>query len=402
MATNTNNECNNNLLISRIGEAEALIEQSQSLISIQGQPKLIRKIKAELVFLKQLQKSGNYQEDSLKSSNLNNLSAIVQVACNYSGKVFALYHPVKYVNENNIVKRQIIDIVADGGSKWIKVVARNPFALERICIVGDSGYGVRTLLDQAKDLIKYSQHNLHVYNLPTIVMHFFCGITELLCEKISKLGIIVEGKVIQSKLSPDEDEYDSEDDEFINNIAQINISQNISCANSTQLLNLDISTLISYVSSLTNGGCNHIFREPVLNDEAIAERARPVKPILDELFHGATLYSCETAVFDFKRILNCVGGPNEVKRAEELLSRVTVLPDNISETAKKLVLKGSIKKRSQIIFGTGESNKALTVTANSAFIRAAAVEGVKFAVFEHEARALSEKKQAHAAPLSQE
>lgn len=50
--------------------------------------------------------------------------------------------------------------------------------------------------------------------------------------------------------------------------------------------NLDITTLIAYVSSLTNGGCHYEFKEPVLKQQAEWERLRPVKPILDKIFEG--------------------------------------------------------------------------------------------------------------------
>lgn len=49
----------------------------------------------------------------------------------------------------------------------------------------------------------------------------------------------------------------------------------------------------------------------------------------------------------------------------------------------------------QILFGTGDQEKAITVTANSGFVRAAKQSGVIYSVFHHEARALSEIKEKH-------
>lgn len=57
---------------------------------------------------------------------------------------------------------------------------------------------------------------------------------------------------------------------------------------------------------------------------------------------------------------------------------------------------GSIKERSKIIFGTGDSLKAITCSANVAFTRAAATQGVEFTVFIHESRALTEEKESQA------
>jgi hypothetical protein len=51
-------------------------------------------------------------------------------------------------------------------------------------------------------------------------------------------------------------------------------------------LNLDVTAMLAYVSALTNGGCCSEFKEPILNQQAEWERARPVKPVLDRLFEG--------------------------------------------------------------------------------------------------------------------
>lgn len=54
---------------------------------------------------------------------------------------------------------------------------------------------------------------------------------------------------------------------------------------------------------------------------------------------------------------------------------------------------GRIKQRGLATFGTGEALEAVTVTANQSFVRSALNQGVSFAVFLHESRALSEGKQ---------
>lgn len=48
--------------------------------------------------------------------------------------------------------------------------------------------------------------------------------------------------------------------------------------------------MIAYVSSLTNGGSDHLFHDPLLNQQAEWERRRPVKPILDALFQGSVSF----------------------------------------------------------------------------------------------------------------
>lgn len=54
----------------------------------------------------------------------------------------------------------------------------------------------------------------------------------------------------------------------------------------TNKLNLCVTTMMAYVSALTNGGCYKSFAEPLLKQQAEWERMRPLKPLLDGLFQG--------------------------------------------------------------------------------------------------------------------
>lgn len=51
-------------------------------------------------------------------------------------------------------------------------------------------------------------------------------------------------------------------------------------------LNLDITTLISYVSNVCHGACNFEFGEPILSQQAAEERREKLLPKLEELFKG--------------------------------------------------------------------------------------------------------------------
>ena len=88
---------------------------------------------------------------------------------------------------------------------------------------------------------------------------------------------------------------------------------------------------------------------------------------------------CESAMKDFRSIVSTLGGPGEVRRANELISSITVIPDKISSRAKQtLWLGGKIKERSLTVFGTGDAMKAVTVTANEGFVRAAKNQVITF------------------------
>ena len=55
-------------------------------------------------------------------------------------------------------------------------------------------------------------------------------------------------------------------------------------------VNLDITTLITLVSSVTNGGCHFEFSEKVLAQQAAEERREPVLPKLKQFLHGKKNY----------------------------------------------------------------------------------------------------------------
>lgn len=54
----------------------------------------------------------------------------------------------------------------------------------------------------------------------------------------------------------------------------------------TSTLNLDVTTMLAYISSVSNGSANWIFQEPILTEQAEKERQSPLKPVLDNLFMG--------------------------------------------------------------------------------------------------------------------
>lgn len=51
-------------------------------------------------------------------------------------------------------------------------------------------------------------------------------------------------------------------------------------------LNLDVTAMMAYVSNMTNGHCNFVFKQEVLTQQSAWEAERPVKPILERLFEG--------------------------------------------------------------------------------------------------------------------
>lgn len=51
-------------------------------------------------------------------------------------------------------------------------------------------------------------------------------------------------------------------------------------------LNLDVTTMLAYISAMTNGSADWEFPEAVLTEQALWERQSPVKAVLDSVFEG--------------------------------------------------------------------------------------------------------------------
>lgn len=213
-----------------------------------------------------------------------------------------------------------------------------------------------------------------------MIFVFANGIGTNLALKLESLNIKVEGE----RLNIDNTlEFEFELPE---------LTKELSTENTAHIprVNVDVSTMLAYVSSVTNGSClKYKFDVPVLAQQAEWEVTRPVKPLLDNFFKDKTLYCCETAKESFLSILYIVGGEKERLRGEELLKRIIVLKDDASyedivtnnvdyafnsvqySGEKILPIGGKIKERSLTIFTFGDRIHAVTVSSNDGFVRAA-------------------------------
>ncbi|XP_022187285.2 UPF0415 protein C7orf25 homolog [Nilaparvata lugens] len=382
---------------SKIQIGSELLSSLSSYQQVGGILKLEKKIRQELLFLNKVVTSGIMKNEHLLSSNIHHFSSLVACILQ-SANVIAVLETLSYVNENDIRCKLCVDIVADKGHRWIKVIARNPKALSQVS-VGDAEYGQKSIIDHAIEYLTCARQNLHLFEPPQVCFNFTNGICIELADELSAMGIDVIGtRIVITKSKND----DSNDNILVSNEDSISScscdpENNISTSNqiikrneSIKKINLDVTTLIAYVSSLTNGGENWIFKEPLLNQQAVWERERPVKPILDEILEGREYICCRTAHNEFVEIMRVLGGPSEKARAEDLLKNVQIV-DDVPFPGLKLC--GKIKQRSSLIFGTGHHHKVVTVTANKGFLRAAKLQGFNIAAFIHESRALTEIKQ---------
>ncbi|XP_056322339.1 UPF0415 protein C7orf25 homolog [Danio aesculapii] len=423
-----------NTLQDRIRVAKELLERVDKICSrqgreVEGRAKLCSKLRAELKFLQKVE-AGKVviKESHLQSTNLTHLKAIVESAESLE-KVVSVLHVFAYESPDGQKQTLVVDVVANGGHTWVKSIGRKAEALHNIW-QGRGQYGDKSVIRQAEDFLEASQQQPVQYSNPHIIFAFYNGVSSPMADKLKEMGISVRGDIVavntieggeeedeedqegdhEELVEEEEDgEDDNDDDDDDTDLTHTRVDRDTivaSLAFPTEVkvdvcnrVNLDITTLITYVSSLSHGNCHFTFKEVVLTEQAAQERQEKVLPRLEEFMKGKELFACQSAVEDFRVILDTLGGPGEKSRAEELLARLKVVPDQPSERTQRLVMSSKVNRRSLMIFGTGDTLRAITMTANSGFVRAAANQGVRFSVFIHQPRALTEGKEWRATPI---
>lgn len=102
-------------------------------------------------------------------SNLVHFAYLVKTL-NETESVLGVDFPIKIHGSKKTSIR--IDIVADSGKIWIKVIARNPRALNDIAF-GRSNYGAKSILDHAKQYIEAAMDNPYCFQTPRVFVESF-------------------------------------------------------------------------------------------------------------------------------------------------------------------------------------------------------------------------------------
>ena len=390
-------------LKSTIEKGHDLLLKLQPFSELKGINRLKKKINQEITFLKQFDNNEQslnkrLKEEHVKCTNLYNLEAIVKSLQGTDNPVAVLQifrlgetkeeYESKHMKPKN--RKLCVDIVSGGGSIWNKVIARNPKALS-INATGGQQYGQKSIIQQVEDFVYCANQNQYLFCSPTVNIIFHYGVSFTVAQLVKKVGATFVGDIVHLDIETEvfEDCVNDMNDE---NITSSQTSKSNQENDST--LNLDITAMIAYISALTNGCSNYVFQDQILTDQAKRERSQPVKKELESIFNGKKLVCCESAVIDFKSIVDTLGGDGEKLRAKDLLENKihAILPDIKSERVENLKLSDKVKSRSKSIFGTGDAMEILTVTANKGFVRAARSQGLSLAVILHESSALTESK----------
>lgn len=168
-----------------------------------------------------------------------------------------------------------------------------------------------------------------------------------------------------------------------------------------RLINLDTTALVALVSGLSNGSAkklvatseqdmNKRFKNTAnfMREQAKSELEHPLLEDVISVLEGKKAVICDYAYEEFKNLISMCSGPNEKRRAECLLKRILVLPNEPSIRVTGLPDTGKIKLKNKLIFGTGDHWQAPTLTANMGFVRAVMQTGMSLLVLEHRPRAL--------------
>nr|CAD7195610.1 unnamed protein product [Timema douglasi] len=242
-------------------------------------------------------KNKEIKADHLASTNLHYFKALISclISCRNVVAVFQCFY---LKTKDGTVKQINVDIVSENGKVWIKVSARNPKALLQLSL-GQGEYGQRSILDQAEDLVACASQCKHQFTPPLfnqqvrdgqsllgelglyteengalVVFHFSKTLESVLIQQLESLGVKISMGEIYLFATID-------DEEVTHPFIEKDIDK----------LNLDVSTMIAYISALTNGSANFIFCDQILNDQAEQERKEPLKPILDRLFEACQYHS---------------------------------------------------------------------------------------------------------------
>ncbi|KAF5398323.1 hypothetical protein PHET_08665 [Paragonimus heterotremus] len=114
--------------------------------------------------------------------------------------------------------------------------------------------------------------------------------------------------------------------------------------------------------------------------------------MLENYLRDHVVMVCHTAVITFINILITVAGPSEWKRGIDLLTRLIIVPDLRSESDLEgnLAVQKNNRQKTKLIMDVGNAFSALTVTANSKFLRSLRSSGLQYAALLLPARALTE------------
>jgi len=364
-----------------------------------------------------------FKKEHLSCSNLSHYGAIIQRVIkegpenvNAVSKVFHLQKQGLEVDLKSAVSiskfsaskpaRTEVDIVCKRGSCWIKVKAMSAEGVAAV-VNGTATGGHKSVLSLADELVYASRYNLMHYKPPTVVFSFSRGLTKQVSDALLKRGVLIEGEIVECDADClEDDDSDSSEDldqssEGEGNEAEEAKPEVTPSDDEIKVVNLDVTTLITMASQVTNDGAYEEFDDELLKRQAQEERQHRSLPDLFAFLDGKDVIVTQMAVDKFLNIVRIVGGPNEQERARKMLppenSKIRIVPNTPSPLLQSFTAP-RVKEQHRVIFGTGHALRATTTTANASFAATAQERGIFLSLYLHPARALTEQKELRKTP----
>jgi hypothetical protein len=372
-------------------------------LKIPGARKFHNKLNKERQFLEKVlvtSASDAILNQKLNTSNISYLRGVLyklkEELTAAKGEVLGLFRKFVTSHDNRPKKKQRnkskrfseieVDIVSNSGKRWIKVKAQNPESLQHDVIAKEKG---RTVVALARALSHHAALKPVHFAAPECVIYFASGVTPDVRKLVEDEGVRTEGETVQSSFSLFDD---YSDEESYSEAAECKVTPSVPEIQEITAVNLDTTTLITFISDLTNGGGRE-FDSEILQVMAEDEQINPALPAIMQHLEGRNWIICETAAQCLRTLIQILAGEKEKARAMKLLARAEIVPDQRSSYIDKVKC-SKLSERNKIIFGTGHTLRIPTVTSNGKLIRSAVSQGVDLYVLTHPARPLTEKRSA--------
>ena len=155
-----------------LGQNMLAMLSNNELKQVQGIPKLEKKVKQEVKFLEKFEDGKKFlklKKEHINCSNLVHLDSFISQIF-LVNKPTAVMHPfnlcregetellefisIKFIcSDGSVIKKVVVDIVCEEGHTWVKVVARNPKALD-LNSQGGNQFGQKSILDQVSSKLE--------------------------------------------------------------------------------------------------------------------------------------------------------------------------------------------------------------------------------------------------------
>lgn len=185
----------------------------------------------------------------------------------------------------------------------------------------------RRIVDACAAMVLVANGRCVAHEPPTVGCVFTGGVTRGIQEELLRRGVRVYGTVLEVEAGGSVP-YDvervriaSKDDlaaslQRTGGASRAGVPRLLHGTGGREHVNLDVTCLIVLCADVTNGYCNpEHFRDPLLKQVAVEERACRALPALKTYLEGKRMMVCRTARDSFATIIRLVGGPREKERA---------------------------------------------------------------------------------------